>query len=319
MSRDSDPITRKYGRRLNKINLSEDEWAAIKQLIDVLEPFASKTELLEGSKYAMISFMNDAISEIKKGVYSAHDLEPEDIDLTNFTTVFDDDIGIENPDDDDEIDDHPKRRKILINTPQDCKDLIKKVKLALYTAINHYWSVPQNEGMIATLLDPRCKSLNFADESQKIQTRDLLKEIYNKKKQELGMIQQVSHAQPQVKNSLLQNIFANRHRCERQADEIERYMMIEEADIDICPFKWWGSQASNFPILSELAKKYLAIPATSAASERLFSDAGNVMTVRRTSLLPSTFEHLVFCKRNWRIIGRIFPESELSINEYIDI
>ena len=144
----------------------------------------------------------------------------EDIDLTNFTTVFDDDVGIEDPDDDDEVDDHPKWRKILINTPQDCKDLIKKVKLALYTAINHYWSVPQNEGMIATLLDPRCKSLNFADESQKIQTRDLLKEIYNKKKQELGMIQQVSHAQPQVKNSLLQNIFANCHRRQMKLKDI---------------------------------------------------------------------------------------------------
>ncbi len=37
MSRDSDPITRKDGKRLSKINLSEDEWAAIKQLIEVLE------------------------------------------------------------------------------------------------------------------------------------------------------------------------------------------------------------------------------------------------------------------------------------------
>ena len=247
MSRDSDPITRKDGKRLSKINLSEDEWAAIKQLIEVLEPFASGTELLEGSKYATISFMYDAITEIKKGVYSTQDIEPEDIDLNNFTTAFDDDVGIEDPDDDDEVDDHPKRRRILINTPQNCRDLIKKVKLALYTAINHYWSVPQDEGMIATLLDPRCKSLNFADELQKIRTRDLLKEIYNKKKQELGTIQ--PHTRPQVNNSLLQNIFANRHRRE-QADEIERYMIIEEADVDICPFKWWASQASNFPILS---------------------------------------------------------------------
>lgn len=168
MSRDSDPLIRKDGIRLSKINLSEDEWIAIKQLIEVLEPFASGTELLEGSKYATISFMYNAITEIKEGVYSTHNTEPEDIDLTNLTTVFDDDVGIKDPDDDDEIDDHPKRRKILINTPQDCKDLIKKVKLALYTAMNHYWDVPQDEGMIATLLDPRCKSLNFADKSQKI-------------------------------------------------------------------------------------------------------------------------------------------------------
>ena len=152
MSRDSDPITRKDGKRLSKINLSEDEWAAIKQLIEVLEPFASGTELLEGSKYATISFMYDAITEIKKGVYSTQDMEPEDIDLNNFTTAFDDDVGIEDPDDDDEVDDHPKRRRILINTSQNCRDLIKKVKLALYTAINHYWSVPQDEGMIASYL-----------------------------------------------------------------------------------------------------------------------------------------------------------------------
>jgi hypothetical protein len=87
-------------------------------------------------------------------------------------------------------------------------------------------------------------------------------------------------------------------------------MMMEQTDFSTCPFKWWASQKSRFPILSQLAKKYLAIPATSASSEKLFSDAGNVMTVRRTNLLPSTFENLVFCKRNWRLIGKIFPESE---------
>ena len=206
------------------------------------------------------------------------------------------------------FDDHPKRRKILINTPQDCKDLTEKVKLALHTAINHYWIVPQNEGMIATLLDSRCKSLNFANKSQKNQTKALLREIYNEKRQELSTIQQQQSLSPDnTINSLLQDIFANRHRHERQ-DEIEEYMMIEEIDVSTCPFKWWASQELRFPILSQLAKKYLAIPATSAASERLFSDAGNVMTVKRTNLSPTTFEHLIFCKRNWRLIGRIFSE-----------
>lgn len=307
MSRDQDPITRKDGRRLSKINLNEEEWDAIKQLIIVLEPFASGTQLLEGSKYATISFIYDAITEIKSGVYNTHDTQNECIDLTDHATVFDDDIGIEDPDDDDEIDDRPRRRKILINTPQDCNDLIEKVRFALYTAINHYWCVPQDEGMIATLLDPRCKSLNFANESQKNQTKALLREIYNEKKQELGVIQQQISETPA--NPLLQNMFANRRRRERQ-DEIEQYMMIEEIDVNTCPFKWWASQSSRFPILSQLAKKYLAIPASSAASERLFSDAGNVMTARRINLLPSTFEHLIFCKRNWHLVGRIFPESE---------
>ena len=108
ISRDQDPITRKDGRRLSKINLNEEEWDAIKQLIKVLEPFASGIQLFEGSKYVTISFMYDAITEIKNGVYNTY-IQDECIDLTDHATVFDDDVGIEDPDDDDEIDDHPKR------------------------------------------------------------------------------------------------------------------------------------------------------------------------------------------------------------------
>ncbi len=308
MLKDKDPATQKDGKRLSEINLIEDEWIVIKQLIKILEPFASGTELLEGSKYATISFMYDAITEITNGVISSNEVNPEEIDLTNPTTVFDIDIGIEDPDDNDEIDDYPKRRNISINIPQDCKNLIEKVKSALYTAMKHYWKVPQDEGLIAAFLDPRCKSLGFASESQIIRTKILLREIYDEAKQNLGTIQQQQKSQSPG-NSLLRNIFANRYQSERR-DEIEEYMMIEGTSFSTCPFKWWASQESRFPILSQLAKKYLAIPATSASSERLFSDAGNIITVRRTNLLPSTFEHLTFCKRNWRLIGRIFPESE---------
>lgn len=95
---------------------------------------------------------------------------------------------------------------------------------------------------------------------------------------------------------MLWNIFANHYHYERQTDEIEKYMMIKEVDVDIYPFKWWVFQALNFPILFELSKKYLAIPATSAASEWLFSNAENVMTVKYINLLSFTFEYLIFCK-----------------------
>ena len=106
---DKDLITQKDKKRLSEINLIEDEWVVIKQLIKILEPFASETELLKGSKYATISFMYDAITEITNGIISFNEVNPEEIDLTNPTTVFDTDIGIEDPNDDDKIDDYPKR------------------------------------------------------------------------------------------------------------------------------------------------------------------------------------------------------------------
>ena len=174
--------------------------------------------------------------------------------------------------------------------------------------MNHYWDVPQDEGMIATFLDPRCKSLNFASEAQITKTRNLLRKIYDEAKQNLGTTQQQVNSQSPG-NALLRNIFANRYQPERH-NEVDEYVVIDEIGFNACPFKWWASQESRFPILSQLARKYLAIPASSAPSERLFSDAGNIMTIRRSNLLPSTFEHLVFCKRNWRLVGKIFSESD---------
>ncbi|RHZ72447.1 hypothetical protein Glove_242g192 [Diversispora epigaea] len=50
-----------------------------------------------------------------------------------------------------------------------------------------------------------------------------------------------------------------------------------------------------------MAANYLAIPATSTSSEKLFSQAGNIMIIKRTQLIAITFENLIFCKKigNW--------------------
>lgn len=39
------------------------------------------------------------------------------------------------------------------------------------------------------------------------------------------------------------------------------------------PLPWWKKQERRFPLVAALARKVLAIPATSAQSERLFSAA----------------------------------------------
>ena len=59
---------------------------------------------------------------------------------------------------------------------------------------------------------------------------------------------------------------------------------------------------ARFYGLKRLARKYLAIPATSAPSERVFSLAGNICSRRRASLSPDHLDALVFLNANGDLI-----------------
>jgi len=68
--------------------------------------------------------------------------------------------------------------------------------------------------------------------------------------------------------------------------EVDFYLKVGKADTedpaDLLP--WWKAKACMFPRLAKLAKRVLAIPATSASSERTFSRAGLAVTEKRTNL-----------------------------------
>lgn len=63
-------------------------------------------------------------------------------------------------------------------------------------------------------------------------------------------------------------------------------------------YTWWRDNAARFPLLSVAARRYLAAPATSVPSERLFSSAGDISDDKRTCLLAENLERLVFLKAN---------------------
>ena len=135
---DPDLSTRRDGKRLKNINLTENEWQEIGKLIIILEDFAEATEYLGGSKYTTISLMYSVLAIINQKILPDDNSDVEVVDLTSPNTAFDDDVGYEDAPEDEPISKQPKRRKININMPQNCNDLDKHVKAALYQSMNHY-------------------------------------------------------------------------------------------------------------------------------------------------------------------------------------
>ena len=80
--------------------------------------------------------------------------------------------------------------------------------------------------------------------------------------------------------------------------EFERYLADPAADIKSCALDWWKTNKKRFPVLGILAKKYLGVMSTSVPCERLFSDAGNIITAKRNRLSPSNAEMLIVLYSN---------------------
>lgn len=82
--------------------------------------------------------------------------------------------------------------------------------------------------------------------------------------------------------------------------ELQQYRCISLASDDLP--QWWKQQKSSFPKLSLLAQAILAVPATSAPSERVFSIAGLVVQAKRSSLVPENVNKIIFVHNNEHLL-----------------
>lgn len=80
-------------------------------------------------------------------------------------------------------------------------------------------------------------------------------------------------------------------------NEVERYLSdgFEKGEAVL---SWWGQREAVYPRVSQLARKYLAIPASSVPSERVFSLAGNIVSKKRAALSAENVDMFIFLKKN---------------------
>ncbi|KAF0731652.1 zinc finger protein 618-like [Aphis craccivora] len=74
----------------------------------------------------------------------------------------------------------------------------------------------------------------------------------------------------------------------------KKLRMVENIDERQDILQWWKEHSDKLPLMAKLASRILAIPASSAASERSFSTSGKVIEERRTRLKGDTVDSLLF-------------------------
>lgn len=85
----------------------------------------------------------------------------------------------------------------------------------------------------------------------------------------------------------------------RIQSEVSLYKKEPPIDTTANPLDWWKAKHIAYPLMAVVARKWLAVPASSAASERLFSTAGLTVTKLRNRLGADRVSTLVFLKAAW--------------------
>lgn len=86
---------------------------------------------------------------------------------------------------------------------------------------------------------------------------------------------------PRIKSSLIVS-----QMCEQDADE--EWVL-----------KWWRANEFNFPLMAKAARYYLAIPSAEVDIEREFSNARDVLGLRRHCLNAETMQWLMLLKEQY--------------------
>ena len=98
--------------------------------------------------------------------------------------------------------------------------------------------------------------------------------------------------------------------------EFQRYMQTKDPAKTCSRLEWWEAHKTEFPLflfLEKCVKYILAIPASSATSERFFSAGGIMVTTKRTLLAEDTVEDLLMIKLNLEKVENIEKNNGVSV------
>ncbi|CAG8704655.1 18953_t:CDS:2, partial [Racocetra persica] len=127
-----------------------------------------------------------------------------------------------------------KINQTKINIPQVCNGIVKNVKIVLFNILNYYWEYPICEALLATLLDPRNRKIEFATYSQRLEAEAYLVAKYEVfKEQELLLTNTVQIDNLEEKENGLLAVMYEPIQESDINNEIQTYLALPKIPTDI--------------------------------------------------------------------------------------
>jgi hypothetical protein len=310
----------------DEVALTPHDWAVLKETHVLLKPFKTAQELLEGDKYVSISWVPLMVGTLRKLLKQTADAAPGntvDAAARNLAKALHDDFCVRWRDANAPVFD-PKVVSVYMQRQVGIHPLI-----CLATCMDpRFKNLPtfrldEKEGLWKALLDWMVKMApsvtppheppvvpppeagmaaapdNAATGTLPPSMRD---QAYDDNKFICVFLEELDMANMIENQTGLDQGATGMSLMDRLEDELKRYRARPSESVFINartkeyrnPLIWWKNNKADFPIMSELAKILLCIPATSAPSERIFSLASRVISEVRSSLNPDDASQIIF-------------------------
>ncbi|KAJ6643111.1 putative AC transposase [Pseudolycoriella hygida] len=282
--------------KLRKYCLNKEEWQMIHELIKLLKPFKEATIMLSNEHSPTMS----RISSVYHVLFN------------HLEKVMDNNDN-----------EAPAKRSRKINQQERPEWLMNAASNGWEKLRKYYPTADGLVHIVATVLDPRYKLVwykatgwpkHWIDNARK-QLTEFYKTkylpLYSKSNDERTPTTEIQQpAQP----SLFGDLFAKQMRSFHKSstdDDLKRYLSEDVVDPDMLVKErtgingvlgWWKIHEKEFPVLSAMAKDFLAVSGNGIPVERLFSAGPDILHAKRQGLSAASIQKLV-CLRSWLKTG----------------
>ena len=261
----------------SQFSLSYRDWKLIEGAVRLLKPFLVATKMLEAEKTPTINLVIERVVTLEDGLRKFID----DENNCQYGITF--------------------ARALLKNLQKRFPDK----------------GADRFERRVANYLDPRFKGIHLSVIGVLEQTKADMNEKFSdeEEREEVETTSRPSVLEVSPTSKLLRQ--ARTRRIDENSENKLKSEMIEYETFSLASREgnilwWWKTHSSLLPLLAKIARTILAIPSSSAKSERVFSTGGNMVTVKRGRLGPARVENLIVIKENLLKVR----EFDLFISDY---